>query len=422
MAVQPIPEVLEHLIALNVEFQVLVCTSPECQYAVSPVAISGHLFRKHQVKIELRKQVEQYVQLFPHLYNHVTIQLPENGSIPQPIIPVVNGFQCRKCPFKSQNRKAIREHGNKTHGKQREADQDIFTVARMQTWFRNGKERYWTVDEDVQAIPARNNTVRDVGEQSPVPRANLDGDEDGGDGNQFTVSYDRLESDIQRWKEEKQERRLTLLARPAAVELDPWVRYTKWHEVLEKSKHNLIQTYAYLREPDPEEINLQRIIRSWKVILERCLNTLESVDHRDVLKWWESPRNEIASQRPFELPQNSKSLEKYSKVFEQFICYMIRTMPEEFNNESETGVVYTDQQWESIKRIKEAVSIPQPGEDNQDEELTNELMHLLQLVLMQDTSRIPLYNSPFMHYLAVRGIDVHTKGFRSSFFYTPIYP
>jgi len=95
-------------------------------------------------------------------------------------------------------------------------------------------------------------------------------------------------------------------------------------------------------------------------------------------------------------------------------------MPEEFNNESETGVVYTDQQWESIKRIKEAVSIPQPGEDNQDEELTNELMHLLQLVLMQDTSRIPLYNSPFMHYLAVRGIDVHTKGFRSSFFYTPI--
>jgi hypothetical protein len=42
------------------------------------------------------------------------------------------------------------------------------------------------------------------------------------------------------------------------------------------------------------------------------------------------------------------------------------------------------------------------------------------LVIMQDTSRIKLYKSPIMHYLAVRGVDEKSKALRSPFFYTPI--
>jgi len=39
---------------------------------------------------------------------------------------------------------------------------------------------------------------------------------------------------------------------------------------------------------------------------------------------------------------------------------------------------------------------------------------------MQDTSRISLYESPMMHYLAVRGVDEESQSLRASFFYTPI--
>ena len=39
---------------------------------------------------------------------------------------------------------------------------------------------------------------------------------------------------------------------------------------------------------------------------------------------------------------------------------------------------------------------------------------------MDDTSRIGLYDSPMMHYLAVRGVDVQSESLRSAFFYTPI--
>jgi hypothetical protein len=109
--------------------------------------------------------------------------------------------------------------------------------------------------------------------------------------------------------------------------MDSWLQYTKWNEVLSQSKHNLVKTFHYTRMPDPDEPQLERLLRAWNRILERCLDTLEATDHKDALKWWGSPRNEAASQRPFELPQNAKTIDKYSGIFACFICYMIRTAP-----------------------------------------------------------------------------------------------
>jgi hypothetical protein len=426
MAAQPIPEVLAHLITLNVDFQVLVCTSDKCRCGVSPGAILRHLQRYHKIPIELKRHIEQYIQSFPSSYDHSTVRLPLDGSIPQPIIEVVSGFQCQQCPFKSQDRSNVRKHVNKEHGKKRESDGDIYKVIRMQSWFKGKRERYWMVDEDTEPIPARQAReaiVRDVGKESPD---SSEGDESTDEStNDQDNPDDQIERDIQQWKANAQERRLTLLAKPPEVELDPWLRYTKWYEVLEKSKHNLVKTYEYLREPDPEESELHRVVRAWKRIFERCLDTLEATDHKDTLKWWASPKNEAASQRPFELPQSSKALERYSKIWEQFICYMIRTTPDEFDDNTQTGVKFTKDQWESTKRIYEHLKIEPPDdpydeESEQDQELTYELMNLCQLVLMQDTSRIPLYESPLMHYLAVRGIDTKSKAFRPSFFYTPV--
>src|SRR5450432_2074139 len=118
--------------------------------------------------------------------------------------------------------------------------------------------------------------------------------------------------------------------------MDSWLQYTKWNEVLGQSKHNLVKTFQFTRKPDPDEPELDRVLRAWRRILERCLNTLAAADQKDALKWWESPKNKAASQRPFELPQNSKSMDKYSKIWESFICYMMRTAPGE-QWEHETG-------------------------------------------------------------------------------------
>jgi hypothetical protein len=99
--------------------------------------------------------VERSIEGFPFIYNYSTVQLPPDGSAPQPVIEVVDGFQCQHCqlrPYKTQDRSNARKHGNKVHGKKRVADENLFDSVKLQSWFKGGKERYWVVDESQQSV------------------------------------------------------------------------------------------------------------------------------------------------------------------------------------------------------------------------------------------------------------------------------
>jgi len=332
---QPIPEALTHLITLNPVFSIIICIP--CQFAIAPSAIVRHLRDQHQTDREKRQQMEAYIEGFPFVYDHTSIELPQENSAPQPIIPVFDGFQCYQCGFKSQSRDMMRKHGNKEHEKRRVTDQELFRVVRLQSWFSEKKARYWVVDEakgQQQARRAHREQTRDIGEEipdseddDPRPQDAIDDDEIH-DGTMDEIDDDEIVREIEQWKAEAQERRLELLEKAPASEIDPWLKYTQWNTVLNQSQHNLVDTFHFTRMPDPAEPQLTRLLQVWKGILNRCLDTLDGIDHRDVLKWWASPQNEAASQRPFELPQNApKTINKYSGYFEGFICYMMRTAP-----------------------------------------------------------------------------------------------
>jgi hypothetical protein len=47
------------------------------------------------------------------------------------------------------------------------------------------------------------------------------------------------------------------------------------------------------------------------------------------------------------------------------------------------------------------------------------VIRLIISLLCQDTSQLLVYESPIIHYLAIRGINTHTKAFYPSFRYTP---
>jgi hypothetical protein len=131
---QPIPQALAHLIALNVEYSVLICIDRKCQYALELSAISRHLRDKHKTLIAVCKQVDQYVEAFPFVYDYKTVALPIDGSALQPIILIVDGFQCKErgeCAFKTTDRSNIRKHANQVHSKKRIADEDICQAVRL---------------------------------------------------------------------------------------------------------------------------------------------------------------------------------------------------------------------------------------------------------------------------------------------------
>ena len=54
------------------------------------------------------------------------------------------------------------------------------------------------------------------------------------------------------------------------------------------------------------------------------------------------------------------------------------------------------------------------------DELDTRLMKLIISLVTQDTSQLFLYESPVMHYLAIRSINPQTTRFYPSFQYTPI--
>ena len=87
----------------------------------------------------------------------MNIRQPQKELAPQPVLEVINGFQCQSCQFISRNRRVIRVHCNKVHYQKRLPDNQLFTAVRLQTWFKGGgKEQYWVVNKGqiVEAIEA----------------------------------------------------------------------------------------------------------------------------------------------------------------------------------------------------------------------------------------------------------------------------
>lgn len=122
--------------------------------------------------IDVRRQVRQYVERFPSTYDPATVRLPADGSAPQPIVPVVDGLACRGCAFKSTNRAVMRKHANQAHDQRRVVDADIFAAVRLQSWFGEKRERYWTVEEDdhhQRVVRERQAMQEDADEESDGP-------------------------------------------------------------------------------------------------------------------------------------------------------------------------------------------------------------------------------------------------------------
>jgi hypothetical protein len=95
-----------------------------------------------------------------------------------------------------------------------------------------------------------------------------DGDDDsdhddggGGDDNQEVID-DQIVYEIEAWKGQAKERRLTLLKKAPAIEADSWLQFTKWNAVLSQSKHNMIKTHHFIRQADPDEPELARVYRA----------------------------------------------------------------------------------------------------------------------------------------------------------------
>ena len=95
----------------------------------------------------------------------------------------------------------MKKHGNKAHDKQRVADEELYEVVQLQSWFDDRRAQYWIVDQskqDEQDRQRRRARTRDVGEETDnSDHSNPNADDDESD--QDDVD-DQIVQDIEKWK------------------------------------------------------------------------------------------------------------------------------------------------------------------------------------------------------------------------------
>ena len=60
-----VPTALSQLIAVNVEYRVLVCLKSQCRKAVNPGGLVEHLRKIHHEEPRVRKQVQEFITGVP---------------------------------------------------------------------------------------------------------------------------------------------------------------------------------------------------------------------------------------------------------------------------------------------------------------------------------------------------------------------
>jgi hypothetical protein len=158
-----VPEELRQMIRLNVTYQVLICPDEQCRRAIQPSAFARHSWEVHETTLGAREQLKGFIDELRWKKNPRTVDLPKDGSKPQPIIPVVDVFECESCepdpnrrPFRSRSDKCAQTHWYKvnwdtTHEEEghKKRGAAIYRQVRGQTWFWGGGEaRYWWVCEE----------------------------------------------------------------------------------------------------------------------------------------------------------------------------------------------------------------------------------------------------------------------------------
>lgn len=365
----PLPQALRPWLSINVEFHVIICTHHSCRQAIAPHTVKRHLRDKHQVGIEIRKQLDHFIEQWQWPYDCQSLLLPPSAySAPQPILPIIDGFQCIDCSFMTQSRPTIRQHCNSRHYKQRLSDKELFSPVQLQTWFKEKRARYWVVS---RVLDSRSGSVQEDEEGSlEVGRSGS------GSLNPSTV----IKTEVTTWiKQEEEEGRFE--ASTIAAETDPWLRYTGWEAELAGSQHDLVATSRFTVTATATEPELEPVLLSWERIFQRCLYTLTATsDYKDILKWWASPKQEAPSQRPFERLEKQTTV-RYSQTFVRLLCYVCRTAPEAFEDDTETGITFSEHQWQCVKDVQEGVVMIVP-----DEKLDTRLMKLIISLITQDTS------------------------------------
>ncbi|OAQ60219.1 fungal specific transcription factor domain-containing protein [Pochonia chlamydosporia 170] len=149
-----------NLLEYNPTYRVLICR--ECQYAIQKTAVQSHLLRHKIYRDDRTRLLRSIAQL--DLFEPHRVPLPEPSSPPIDGLPVISGFRCDMagCGNLCASLKRMRRHLSEVHGLSKASDASFASPAKIQTFFRGTKLRYFEVKPTAAATSTTSADLADV--------------------------------------------------------------------------------------------------------------------------------------------------------------------------------------------------------------------------------------------------------------------
>ena len=331
-------------------YRVIVCTGPECKYAVLPIHVGQHLSStRHNYNKEQREQVIKEIGQIGGLIQDqkglesFTFPQPSSPAIPELKAANPSGFKCRLCKYVICHRQLIQDHCRKVHKwknerkkgrpsnrkRQTEPEWPWISGVHCQQIFKQGpKSGFFEVRKE-GAVQERE---PEPGVWAKVQR----------------MTAERLEHIEKKAKEKVEEANEN-------AEPNPWLKRVGWVRHLKGKNPNQLQAAV---EPAnvSEEPELQAIIESFGRVVStaQCIAVPETVGINALFE----VNRKIATQKPampFSSFMGEDTLKKYRGFWEQLLCYLYRMQEDEQFQDDKPGYQLTQPQEDAFNALVRAV-------------------------------------------------------------------
>ena len=381
------------------EYTVVICR--KCKYALHPSkrSIREHFRIVHKaISGEVRKAIVKYTnQLLLSTVEEVSL-LSKDITKRIEGLELCNGYECNACGYLCKGRRTMELHCYGLHD---------YVLSKgvqwrhryIQTFFPNRECKYFSVKVD-----------------SHDDCDKLDSEIDDGDlyDENATSSLDRLlEASLKETEQREEERRRsvnTVLDESFLVKMTPWLRRTRWPKMFKgRDMETLVNA---IRPPDDIEQGLRLIWESVARVIKRCIEGVNDVEDRawDLIPFWlnSSVLNEPDS-KPFRTYITDGSVKKYTKTWQQLICFCIRAL----NEEDTHGIQFQSNQRTGFEELRGMTEL-----DPEDAvALDLKMMSMFTSLIKQSEWHT---RSPIRYFCGVIGYNLVSSQWRLPINYTPI--
>jgi hypothetical protein len=394
------------------EFRIIVCKT--CKYAVLPSHIDAHFATKpHKLDKQERQRIVAEVAEINGLINNETLQseFPFPPATSQPIAalgePETNGLRCIACQYICCAVRQMRTHQWEAH--QWKSKQKGGRPRRRASDDNNLVP--WRTDVHCQRffVHGYKSGYFEVQQRETTPTANQPGIASRAD--QFKAAKRELEEALR--KAEMEERQVIKEAEEAR-EPNPWLRRVGWAAHLAGLDRTELR--QWIEMPDHEEPELEILCKAFDWMIQNAqYTTVQEVVSQAAL--FEANRKEanVEPQKPFDSWMEITTVQKYTRVWKQVLCYIFRAKEEDA--EKRPAYKLTSRQQIGVQAVEAVIQEfqewqqDQPSNDEEESDEEIEFMRRIQreilrlcIALLNHPLQDNEYQNAMISGLAVMGI------------------